>query len=98
MCYYMACLCAGMLTLSPMMVAPVCRVGDLTCTASVEYIQWNIWQPNEQGTLVEVTNSVLIKASDANQMSQSEFVNSVKFTFIRISAEDTMPLISYTIY
>ena len=85
-----------MLTLSPMTVAPVCRVGNplqLTCTASVEYIRWSIWQPNEQGTLVEVTNSVLITASDANQMKERE-VNSVTFTFIRISAEDTTPLVS----
>ena len=46
----------GMVTLSPMSVAPVCRAGDLlqiTCTASVEFIKWSILQANEQGTLVE---------------------------------------------
>ena len=56
-----------MVTLSPMMVAPVCRVGDplqLTCTASVEFISWSILQPNEQGTIEEVTNSVQINARD----------------------------------
>ena len=88
----------GMLTLqlSPMTVAPVCRVGDplqISCTASVEFIRWSIWQANEQGTLVEVTDSVQINSLDANQMSQRE-VKSAAFMFMRISAEDTTPLVS----
>ena len=85
-----------MLTLSPMTVAPVCRVGDplqLMCTASVEFIRWNILQANEQGALVSVINSVQINSRDPYQMSQ-RVVNSAAFSFLRSSDEDTLPLIS----
>ena len=85
-----------MVTLSPMTVAPVCHIEDplqITCTASVQFIRWSIWQANEQGIHVEVTDSVLITASDANQMKERE-VNSATFTFMRTSAEDTTPLVS----
>ena len=88
--------CAGMLTLSPMMVAPVCRAGNplqLMCTTSVEFMRWSIWQANEHGTLAEISNSVLVTASDDNQMSHRT-VNSATFNFMRISAKDTTPLIS----
>ena len=47
-----------MLTISPMMVASVCHVGDplqLICTGSVEFVRWNI-EINKQGTLEEVFN------------------------------------------
>ena len=47
-----------MLILSPMMVAPVCHVGDplqLTCTASVEFIRWSIVVVNEHGRDEEFT-------------------------------------------
>ena len=84
----------GMLTLSPVMVAPVC-LGDplqLTCTASVEFIKWRILQPNDRDTLLEVA-SAQINSRDANQISQ-RVVNSATFTFMRSSAEDTTPLIS----
>ena len=87
---------AGMLILSPMMVAPVCHVGDqlrLTCTASVQYIRWSILQANEQGTLVEVANSVQINSIDDNQMSQ-RIANSATFTFERSSDQRASPLIS----
>ena len=92
----------GQLTLSPMTVAPVCRVGDtlqLTCTASgiasesIQSIRWHISQVNEQGMLKEVTNSVLIDRSDDNQMKR-RVVNSTTFTFMRTSAKDTLSLIS----
>ena len=50
----------GMLTLSPMIVAPVCRVGDpvqiYTCTASsAEFLEWSLRQTNEQGRDEEIT-------------------------------------------
>ena len=87
------------MTLSPVSVAPVCRAGDplqLTCTASVEFIRWNILQPNEQGILEEVAN-VQINARDANvQMSQRE-VDSATLTFMRTSIQFAPPLIS-TLY
>ena len=85
-----------MLTISPMVVAPVCRVGDslqITCTASVQFIRWNTLQANEQGTLVEAANSVQINNVDANQMSQ-RLVDSAIFTYLRTSAQGTSPLIS----
>ena len=84
-----------MVTLSPVMVAPVCRVGEplqITCTASVEFIKWNILQANEQGTLVEAT-SAQINSRDANQMSHI-VVNSAEFTFTRTSARGDSSLIS----
>ena len=48
----------GMLTLSPMSVAPVCHVGDplnLTCMAFAEFqIEWSIRLVNEQGILKDI--------------------------------------------
>ena len=87
-----------MLTLSPMTVAPVCHVGgqlqnQLTCTASVQFIRWNILQVNEQGILEDVTASLQINSLDANQMTE-RVVNSSTFTFMRISAQRERPLIS----
>ena len=84
-----------MVTLSPMMVAPVYCIGDplqITCTTSVHFIRWSILQPNEQGMLVEVT-SALINSRDANQISQ-RVVNFATFTFMRSSAQGASPLIS----
>ena len=89
-------LCIGSVTLSPMMIATVCRVGDplqLTCTASVEFIRWSIFQANEQGTLVSVINSVQINSRDPYQMSE-RVVNSATFSFMRSSSEDSLPLVS----
>ena len=88
-----------MVTLSPEVEAPVCRVGNplhLMCTAPAQSmaIRWSIFHvTNEQGTLAEVTNSVLIDSSDANQMKQRE-LNSTTFTFMRRSPPRASPLIS----
>ena len=86
-----------MVTLSPMIVAPVCHVGDplqLMCTASTQFIRCTILQPNEQGTLVEIINPVQINSRDpAWQMSQ-RVVNSATITFIRDSVQFASPLIS----
>ena len=87
---------AGQLTLSPMSVAPVCRVGDqlqLTCTASVQFIKWSILQINDQGTLEEPTTSVQINSLDDNQITQ-RIVNSSIFTFTRTSTQRILPLVS----
>ena len=86
----------GLLKLSPMIVAPVCRIGDplqLTCTASVQFIRWSILQVNEPSTLVEATTSVQINALDYNQIAQ-RVVNSSTFTFMRVSPQRERPLIS----
>ena len=91
--YKMVIMFTGLFTLSPMTVAPVCRIGgplQLTCTASVQFIRWSILQPS---TLVDTTSSVQINALDANQMAQ-RLVNSSIFTFMRISAQRAQPLIS----
>ena len=85
-----------MLTLSPMTEASVCRVGNplqLTCTASVQFIRWNVLQVNEQGILTDVTSSLQVNSRDANQMTQRT-VNSSTFTSMRKSAEEASPLIS----
>ena len=84
-----------------MTVVPVCRVGEpleLTCTAalagSVPTIRWSIFRViNDQDTLSEITNSVLINNSDDNQRKSSE-VASVTFTYARISAQGASPLVS----
>ena len=76
-----------------MSVAPVCRVGDplqLTCTASVEFMQWSILRGNEQGMLNKVTNDVILSSGNPNNMMQTR-VDSILLTFTRVS---TQPLIS----
>ena len=76
------------MTLSPVMVAPVCHVGDplqLICTASVEFIRWSILH----------INPVQINSRDENQMRIfNDLVDSVTFTFLRSSAQFASPLIS----
>ena len=84
-----------------MSVAPECRVEDplqLTCTAvlpgSIQTIRWSIFRViNDQGTLSEITNSVLIDNSDVHQRKSKE-VASVTFTYARISAQGASPLVS----
>ena len=91
----------GMVILSPMAVAPVCRVGDplqLTCTAtltgSIQTIRWSIFRViDDQGTISEITNPVLIDNSDANQIKRSEMA-ATTFTYVRTSAQGASPLVS----
>ena len=85
-----------MVTLYPMMLAPVCCVGDplqLTCTATVEFISWSAFRISEQGTLEMEISDEPINSRDANQMAQT-VVNSAMFTFNRSSACGASPLIS----
>ena len=90
-------MCTGMVTLSPMTVATVCRVGDplqITCTSTVQFIRWSILQViiiSEQEMLVKPVTSAQINSLDGNQMSQI-VVNSTKFTFTRTSASGVSPL------
>ena len=84
-----------MVTLSPMTVAPVCRVGDqlqVTCTASVEFIRWSLVVVNEHGMDEEIT--VSRNSRDPNPEPKERIINSTMFTFSRTSAEDALPLIS----
>ena len=88
---------AGMLTISPMTVAPVCRVGDslnLTCIASVEFITWRVFRVNEQGMLEKAINDEPINSQDPFQMPEPIVTNLATFTFIRMSAQFSLPLIS----
>ena len=87
-----------MVTLSPMTVAPVCRVGDplqITCTASVEFIRWSIVVVNEQGMDDEITT--FSNSRDPSQQVTPVVVNSTTFTFMRTSAQGVLPLIN-TLY
>ena len=81
--------------LSPAMIAPVCRVGDplqLTCTASVAFLQWNLRVVNEQGGDENIT--MFITASAPSDQPMPIAVNSTTFTLRRISAQFASPLIS----
>ena len=81
----------GMVTLSPIMVAQVCRIGDphqLTCAASVEFLQWSLTLINEHEEIVVFSNSRDV----TQQLTQR--VNSTTFTFTRNSARGSLPLIS----
>ena len=85
----------GTILLSPMSVAPVCRLGDplqLTCTTSVEFIRWSIVVTNEQGMEEEIT--VSRNSREISPPPRERIVNSTKFTFTRVSAEGDLPLIS----
>ena len=84
-----------MLTLSPAMIAPVCHVGDplqLTCTASVAFLQWSLRVVNEQGRDEEIT--IFITASAPSSQPMPIVVNSTTLTLRRISAQGASPLIS----
>ena len=78
-----------------MTVAPVCRVGDtlnLTCTASVEFIEWSFSLVNEQRALEKIT--AFSNSIDASQQVTRRTVNSTTFIFMRTSAQGAAPLIS----
>ena len=86
----------GMLTLSPMTVPPVCRVGDplqLTCTASIEFLTWSVLRVNEQGTLEPVINEEIINSRDMIQMRDTS-LDSATLTFMRSSDQGASPLVS----
>ena len=85
----------GTLTISPMMVAPVCRVGDplqLTCTASVEFLRWRMVVINEQGIEEEIIISR--NSRDLSPPPKERIINSTTFTFTRATAQGASPLIS----
>jgi hypothetical protein len=85
-----------MLTLSPLTVAPVCHVGDplqLTCTAHLEFLRWNFLRANEQGTLVDIINSVIINSRDAFR-TRATPLNFTTITFMKISTDGALPLVT----
>jgi hypothetical protein len=85
---------AGMVTLSPMSVAPVCYVGDpleLICTASVQFIRWSVFRVNDSE---EIIRSVQFNSRDSNQMPRNIDVNLTTFIFTRTSGQGASPLVS----
>jgi hypothetical protein len=87
-------LSAGQLTLSPMSVAPVCRVGDplqLTCTASVATIEWKFTVINDNGEDEPVIG--FISAGSPAKQSVLIQVNSTTITWTRNSSQNVLPLI-----
>ena len=80
-----------MLTLSPMMVAPVCDVGDplqLTCTptASITFLEWSLRVVNDHGMVEEI--NAFSNSRDATQQLTQITINSTTFNFVRSSAQN----------
>ena len=89
-------MCAGMVTLSPTSVAPVCRVGDpleLTCSSSGSFSRWTIRVGNEQGVTHEEYRWNINSQDVSEQVSMIE-LNSTTFTFMRTSSQGSLPLVS----
>ena len=75
-----------MVIISPMTVAPVCRIGDpliLTCRAPMQLnsLKWSILQANELGILEKVANDVKVTF---NQTIRPFSINSASFSFSRV--------------
>ena len=75
-----------MVTLTPMMVAQVCVLGplQLTCTASVEFMQWSIVVVNKHGMEEEI--AAIRNSLDSSPPPKERIINSTTFTFTRTSA------------
>ena len=85
----------GVVILSPRAVAPVCRVGDqleLTCNSTGSFLRWIFTIGNEQGVPQEYRRN--INSQDGSQQMSMIEVNSTTFTFMRISDQGVLPLIS----
>ena len=85
----------GMLILSPVSMAPVCHVGDplqLTCTADVEFIRWNLTVVNEHGVKEDIV--VSRNSRDSASPQREITINSTTFTFSRTSVQGDLPLVS----
>ena len=84
---------SGLVTLSPSGVAPVCS-GDqleLICTITGELLQWRfrVFHGNETFA-TEFTRTITSTSSVMANLT----VNSILFRFLRISTDDSMPLMS----
>ena len=84
---------SGTVTLFPSGVAPVCS-GDqleLTCTIAGELLQWrfSVFRGNETSA-TEFTRAITSTSSVMANLT----VNSILFRFLRISTDDSMPLMS----
>ena len=88
-------MCAGMVTLSPTPVDPVCREGDpleLTCNSTGSFIRWNFTVGNEQGVLLNYQR--IITSQGVSGLVSMILVNSTTFTFMTTSSQGMLPLVS----
>ena len=86
---------AGRVTLVPVVVAPVCQVGDqleLTCNTTGSFLRWSLTVGNEQGMVQEHQRN--INSQDESQQTSQVMVNSATLTFMRTSGQGISPLIS----
>ena len=85
-----------MIEISPSGVAPVCRVGDqleLTCTSSSTVHRWEFIVLPEN---ISYTTTPITSAGTSGVPQPLTFSGSV-ITFLRLSGQDALPLISRTI-
>ena len=81
------------MTISPVDVTSVCR-GDqleLTCTTTGSLLQWSFLIP--KGEMTATTYSRILTTSSSLAVP-GLLVNSVTLSFIRVSAQNTLPLIA----
>ena len=94
----------GMLTLSSATITPgpVCHVGgslQLTCTASLEFLQWSFMLVSEQGRDDNIIMFITASAPSNQPMPVLVVVNSTTFTLRRTSVQgDTYTSDLYIIY
>ena len=84
-----------MLTLNPMMIAPVCHVGDplqLACSGSVEYIRWTMRRQDTGKMITDDEIAVIISIDEQQKNMEQIVVNSTTFTFMRTSSQGSLPL------
>ena len=84
---------SGTVTLSPSGVAPVCS-GDqleLTCTATGDPLQWRFSViRGDETTVTEIRRSV----NSIGPVTSNLTINSIVFNFSRISAHNSIPVMS----
>ena len=85
----------GAVTISPSGTASV-NEGDeleLICTTTGIFLEWCFSLTPEGGTTARIYKRFLTTSSPSNQTSQLQ-VNSITFTFSRISGQNSLPLVS----
>ena len=78
------------------MAAPVFQAGDqlvLTCSVTGAFLRWEFTVIRESGSPVTFMPNVI--ADGPSGVASPVMVNSTTFTFSRLSAQDSSPLISW---
>lgn len=86
----------GAVTLSPSGTASV-NEGDeleLTCTTTGVFLEWCFSLTPEGGTTPTIYKRFLTTSGPSNQTSQLQVNSQITFTFSRISAQNSLPLVS----